>query len=342
VDPVGQKLLDIAKSELGYAEKAGGYTKFGDWWTKNVDEDDNPYFKTAPWCDMFLAWAADKAGVTEFAGQFAATQDHAAWFKEQDAWGTTPEPGAIVFFNWSGDKDIDSVQHVGIVEKVGEDGRIHTIEANTRDQLARRERDPEDIVGYGYPGKVEVAGMTYQAHQEYKPKHSAPAPSLEQLTQAPVTDAQSSVQVRQEPGVGDAYEPPVKEAALTGVVGLAILGVLAAGLAKAAAVKVPAAVANAPEVRVRKRGRHHRTSGAAPVKLPAGMTHYDLDDAESETLTMPAISAKVAQEAEDREFWGRIQHLREDEELSFWTDLHAAVTQTSETNAQLTGGHHRR
>ncbi|WP_106400437.1 CHAP domain-containing protein [Actinocorallia populi] len=337
MDPVGQKLLDIAKSELGYTEKAGGYTKFGDWWTKNIDEDANSYFTTAPWCDMFLAWAADKAGLTDFAGQFAATQDHASWFKDNDAWGTAPEPGAIVFFNWSGAKDIGSIQHVGIVEKVGEDGTVHTIEANTQDTLARRERDSSDIVGYGYPGKVEVAGMNYQetlAQQAYQPRHSAPAPSVEQLAQAPRTDTQAAVQARQDSGAADL---PVKEAALTGVVGLAILGVLAAGLAKAAAVKVPAAVANAPEVRVRKRGRHHRTSGAPPVRMPAEMTRYDLEDAENDTLMMPAISAQVAQEVEDREFWGRIAHLKEDEELGFWTDLHSAVTQTAETNAQLTG-----
>jgi hypothetical protein len=337
VDPVGQKLLEIAKSELGYTEKSGGYTKFGDWWTKNIDEDGDSYFTTAPWCDMFLAWAADKAGLTEYAGQFASTQKHAEWFDQNDAWGTAPEPGALVFFNWAGYKSIDSIQHVGIVEKVGEDGTIHTIEANTHNTLARRERDSDDIVGYGYPGKVKVAGQVYQG---YQPKHSAPAPSVEQLTQAPVTDAQAGVQVRPEPASGDAHELPVKEAALTGVIGLAVLSVLAVGLAKATAAKVPAAVAAAPEVRVRKRGRHHRTSGAPPVAMPVEMTHYDLDDAESGTLMMPAISAQVAQEVEDREFWGRIAHLKEDEELGFWTDLHTAVTQTAETNAQLTGRRH--
>ena len=54
-------LGDIARSDLGYAESPPGsnHTKFGDWYGKNVDKDS--YFKTAPWCDMFLAWAADKA-----------------------------------------------------------------------------------------------------------------------------------------------------------------------------------------------------------------------------------------------------------------------------------------
>ncbi len=330
MDPVGQKLLEIAKSELGYSEKSGGYTKFGDWYAKNVDADNDAYFKTAPWCDMFLAWAADKAGVVEQAGQFASTQEHAQWFKDQGAWGTTPEPGAMVFFNWSGEKSIDSIQHVGLVVKVGEDGAIHTIEANTQDVLAERVRDSSDIVGYGYPGKVKLA------EQPYQPKHAAPAPSMDALTQQMPAAPSATTQARKDPAA-DSHDLPVKEAALTGVVGLVLLSVIAFGLAKAAAVRVPAAVANAPEVRVRKRGRHHRTSGAPAVKMPADMTHYDLDDAEAGTLMMPAISAQIAQEVEDREFWGRIAHLREDDELNFWTDLHSAVTQTTETNAQLTG-----
>src|SRR5690606_39286263 len=85
MDPIGKKLLDVAEKELGYTEKSGGYTKYGNWWTENVDADNDDYFKTAPWCDMFLAWAADKAGVTEQAGQFAATVDHAKWFDEHGA-----------------------------------------------------------------------------------------------------------------------------------------------------------------------------------------------------------------------------------------------------------------
>jgi hypothetical protein len=37
----------------------------------------------------------------------------------------------------------------------------------------------------------------------------------------------------------------------------------------------------------------------------------------------------AAHEAEDREFWGRIAHLQEDEELAFWDSLHADATLSS-------------
>src|SRR5215469_7569531 len=108
MDSVGQKLLDVAKKELGYSEDSSGYTKYGDWYAKHVGAGDS-YYSTAPWCDMFLAWAADKAGAQGSTGEFAATVDHAKWFEQQGAFGTAPEPGAIVFYSWSGSKSLDDI-----------------------------------------------------------------------------------------------------------------------------------------------------------------------------------------------------------------------------------------
>lgn len=333
MDVVGQKLLKVAKKELGYTEKSSGYTKFGDWYAKNVDAGHNVYFKSAPWCDMFISWAADQAGVVGSVGQFAATQAHAHWFKDQDAWGKTPEPGAIVFFDWSGNKDIDSISHVGIVLKVN-GSTLTTIEANRHNEVKKGTRDTSSVAGYGYPAKVKVKAKSKITETSYTPKHSAPAVPLSLVAQP--STAQDTVASH---APAAQHDLPVKEAALTGMIGVALLSVIAIGVAKVAAARVPAAVQAAPEVRVRKRGRHHRnnlTPVSQPVELPAEMTHYDLDDAESGTLMMPTISAAVAQEVEDREFWGRIAHLKEDDELNFWTDLHTSVA-SSESSALLVG-----
>ena len=108
MDPIGQKLLHVAKDQLGYTEKPSGYTKYGDWYGKHVDKDSS--YTNAPWCDMFLAWAADKAGVQDWAGQFASTPQHANWFKKHHAWGHHPEPGAIVFFSWNGGKSVGDIE----------------------------------------------------------------------------------------------------------------------------------------------------------------------------------------------------------------------------------------
>ncbi|GII01463.1 CHAP domain-containing protein [Planobispora takensis] len=152
MDPIGDDLLKVMVAELGYRERPGQHTKFGHWYSAQVGD---PQYRTAPWCDMFIAWAAERAGVQEYVGQFAWTPSHARWFETNGAWSDVPEPGALVFFDWSGGKDIKGVDHVGIVERV-EGGTIHTIEANVdRVWLKRKARDGDKVVGYGLPRKVK-------------------------------------------------------------------------------------------------------------------------------------------------------------------------------------------
>ncbi|WP_449066412.1 CHAP domain-containing protein, partial [Planomonospora algeriensis] len=152
--PEIEKFIELLESQLGYAEKSSGYTKFGDWYGSTVDIDED--FANAPWCDMYLSWAAKKLGYEDWIGQFAYTVYHAQWFKEQDAWGTTPKPGAIVFFDWTGTNKISHIDHVGIVTRV-DGGTIHTIEGNIDGGVAKRkERDTSKVVGYGYPEKIKA------------------------------------------------------------------------------------------------------------------------------------------------------------------------------------------
>lgn len=153
LDPIAEKLLKTVRKELGYREKAGQHTKFGHWYAERVQD---PQYKNAPWCDMFIAWAADKAGISEYVGEFAWTPSHAVWFIQQGAWTQEPEPGALVFFDWKGGKDYKGIDHVGIVERVkGE--KIHTIEANVdRVWLKRKVRDTDKVVGYGLPRVVKA------------------------------------------------------------------------------------------------------------------------------------------------------------------------------------------
>ncbi|MCG5218238.1 CHAP domain-containing protein [Streptosporangium sp. KLBMP 9127] len=152
MDPIAEGLLEAIRPELGYRERAGQYTKFGEWYAENVKD---PQYRNAPWCDMFIAWAAGKAGLQDYVGQFAWTPSHANWFKRQDAWSRTPEPGALVFFDWSGSRKTGKIDHVGVVERV-DGGRIHTIEANVDGVwLKRKTRDEKKVVGYGLPRKVK-------------------------------------------------------------------------------------------------------------------------------------------------------------------------------------------
>lgn len=304
MDPIGHKLLQIAKSQLGYAEKAGGYTKYGDWYGKHVGQE--AAFQNAPWCDMFLAWAADKAGVGDQAGEFASTPEHAVWFAHHGAWGHRPEPGAFAFYSFSGGTSIADIEHVGLVEKV--DGRtLFTIEANHNNHLGRAIRDVSQVVGYGYPSKVQVADTPAN---RYVPRHSAPAPSAEQIAEQnrPGEHAQTTT----------AHEPllPEQESALTGVLTVVLAGTVALAVGRS---KV-----RVPNVRMRRRGKHHRR----PVALPADIGVADLEAAEAGTELMPTLSAAAAAAAEDTEFWGKISELEDDEEMTFWDGMHAALSKS--------------
>ncbi|WP_158566661.1 CHAP domain-containing protein [Actinomadura craniellae] len=305
MDPIGKKLLDVAKAELGYQEQAGGYTKFGDWYGKNVEQD--PAFKTAPWCDMFLAWAANKTGVKDWAGQFAYTPSHANWFREKGAWGTTPEPGAVVFFAWSGSKDLDSIQHVGLVERVGGDGSVHTIEANTDGvHLKRQVRDSGTIVGYGYPAKVVVPGRSVESvtgaerqgdqragekgktergtgERKHVPKHGNHGVSPGEVGDGGTSSGVSSNTLA--PG-GRPADPVEQEVVLCSLLAAIVIGTAALAVGRSTAARLPAS-----PVRVRKKGRHHR----CPAELPAGMVPDDLTAAEDTTATIAAVTETLAQ-----------------------------------------------
>ncbi|MGV9778123.1 CHAP domain-containing protein, partial [Streptosporangium sp. NPDC003464] len=247
MDPIGDDLLRVMEPELGYRERAGQHTTFGEWYSTSVVQD--PQYRTAPWCDMVIAWAADKAGVADFVGQFAWTPSHARWFETRGAWSGEPEPGALVFFDWSGGKDIKGIDHVGVVERV-DGGTIHTIEGNVDGVwLRRKTRDESKVVGYGLPRKVKER-LTGTSSGE---AGLAGTPSSEDAT---VPQAAGRIEVRPAPAPGAvaAARPgtpaiPLETAPVAGV----LLLVLAATLVLAR--------------------RRARTPAAGPPAVPAAGRH---------------------------------------------------------------------
>lgn len=144
------RLLDVVRSQLGTTESPTGWTKYGSWWAKRHGKPSS--WSLAAWCDMFLAWCAEQAGLISVVGDSAWTPSHAEWFKSRGQWGHKPKKGAIVFFDWAGSKSIPAIDHVGIVEAVRDGGRtIVTIEGNTSNRVMRRERSLDAVAGFGYP-----------------------------------------------------------------------------------------------------------------------------------------------------------------------------------------------
>ncbi|GAA4605151.1 hypothetical protein GCM10023195_17810 [Actinoallomurus liliacearum] len=156
--PTAAEALKVALSQVGTTEDAAGGSKFNQWFMASsyaklgVARDGGSIsdYADASWCDMFVTWVGAQAGVKGLGGD-AFTPAHAQWFHDQGRWGSAPKPGAVVFFSWNGGKDIDSIDHVGLVIKDNGDGTIQTVEGNTDDAVKVRTRSKDSVVGYGYP-----------------------------------------------------------------------------------------------------------------------------------------------------------------------------------------------
>lgn len=109
-------------------------------------------YLNAAWCAMFVSWVGEETGARSTVGWDAYTVAHAKWFKNNERWGSSAKPGAVVFFSWSGSKSLDSIQHVGFVLKDNGNGTISTVEGNTGNgKVEERVRPKSQVVGYGYP-----------------------------------------------------------------------------------------------------------------------------------------------------------------------------------------------
>lgn len=137
------KLISVAASQIGYQEGPDHATKYGTWYG----------LLNKPWCAMFVSWCANKAGIdTSVIPKHASCDKGVTWFKNKSKFktrvsGYTPKAGDIIYFGSASD-----ATHVGIVEKVS-NKRVHTIEGNTSDCVARRDYSltSTDIYGYGIP-----------------------------------------------------------------------------------------------------------------------------------------------------------------------------------------------
>jgi hypothetical protein len=145
-------MLATARSQVGYNEHAGGWTKYGDWYaTRHHDQA----YATADWCDAGVSWCGWKSGNGDVVGEHAYTEEHVNWFKARGQWGSRPRVGALVFFDWPGTPK--GANHVGLVVGVRRDGTIDTIEWNHNNACEEVHRtEPSWVYGYGYPAYVNA------------------------------------------------------------------------------------------------------------------------------------------------------------------------------------------
>ncbi len=142
-----QKVLNVARGEVGYREGDNNYQKYspavpGLEWSQNQ-----------AWCQTFQSWIFRQAGVANLAPVTAGCAEATSWYKNKGRFSEFPAIGAMVFYGPGGGS------HVGIVYKY-DATNIYTVEGNTNDSGSAegngvyfkvRDRFDDYIYGYGYP-----------------------------------------------------------------------------------------------------------------------------------------------------------------------------------------------
>lgn len=115
------------------------------------------------WCNIFVSRVGfEVAGSYDLLGKFASTVACATWWQRQGRFGPEPRPGATVFFDWGGGRQISRIDHIGLVVQPLDGGRVRTIEGNAAinghpDGVWVHDRSASFIVGYGYPPYAAAA-----------------------------------------------------------------------------------------------------------------------------------------------------------------------------------------
>lgn len=159
-------ILSVAQSQIGIKESPAGSNrvKYSSW-----------YGLVGPWCDMFVSWCANQAGVGNVVGKYAYCPSHVNYFKSKGWWHDAeykPQPGDIIFFASRG-----VACHVGIVERRNGSYSVTTIEGNTSvssndngGAVMRRVRT------YGNPrGSWGILGFAHPPYSNGNGRVSAPA-----------------------------------------------------------------------------------------------------------------------------------------------------------------------
>ena len=184
-----EKLLDVAREELGYEEDRYKNTKYGIW---AGDPD-------AEWCAEYLCWCVDQtdqrngtALLNNVYPLYSASNTGRNWFIRQGRyiarsgfvpdWGSQwytetgeriekntyiPQPGDWMFFSINAAGD---TSHVAMVEfcTADENGKVHVhvLEGNNPDRVARNSYPIDNWAIQGYGTVSEKAGFTLRAGNE--------------------------------------------------------------------------------------------------------------------------------------------------------------------------------
>jgi CHAP domain/Putative peptidoglycan binding domain len=156
------QVLAIAQRELGQQEQPTDMTKYGEWYGTNGQA----------WCATFVSYCLYHAGFRlsiqpdKSDKGFGYCPSGLNWYKEQKQWiKDSPLPGDIVFFDWENDKEAN---HVGLFVCMRQDGKIITIEGNSKPddksnggEVRYKVRDfvADGVMGFGRPAYTKSSSV---------------------------------------------------------------------------------------------------------------------------------------------------------------------------------------
>jgi sulfur carrier protein ThiS len=145
-----QKLVELAKTEVGYHEGANNYNKYAE--DPRITELYGWNVQNQPWCCTFVNWlflnAFGDIGAKMTYGGSAACSSQANLYRKKNAFYTArPEVGDQIFFYSGG-----GINHTGLVVEVN-GSAIRTVEGNYSDKVSLNTYTIGNsaIAGYGRP-----------------------------------------------------------------------------------------------------------------------------------------------------------------------------------------------
>ena len=151
-----EQFIELAQSQVGYAETGDNHTKYAEYFDKTVWQWFNTKKQSSPWCSVWICWlfcqilGADKArtflGLPSPKNNCAASCSHLWNYLKKLGWQVAKDagqPGDIIFFNT---KKAECA-HVGTIEAI--DGKYHSIEGNKGDKVGRGVYSKSSSTVYG-------------------------------------------------------------------------------------------------------------------------------------------------------------------------------------------------
>lgn len=180
------QFIELAQSQVGYAETGDNHTKYAEYFDKTVWQWFNTKKQSSPWCSVWICWlfcqilGADKArtflGLPSPKNNCAASCSHLWNYLKKLGWQVAKDagqPGDIIFFNT---KKAECA-HVGMVEAIDE--KYHSIEGNKGDKVGRGvySKSSSSVYGIMRPNWAEVDTAPTPAPQPQPTPAPTPAPA---------------------------------------------------------------------------------------------------------------------------------------------------------------------